>query len=62
MEYVEGEPLVSILDREVTLSPQRTLDVLAQAGEGLSAAHQAASCTATSSRATSWSAPTAWSS
>ncbi len=41
MEYVEGEPLVAVLDREVTLSPQRTLDVLAQAGEGLSAAHQA---------------------
>ncbi|GHE09672.1 serine/threonine-protein kinase [Klenkia taihuensis] len=41
MEYVEGEPLVSILDRELTLSPERTLDVLAQAGEGLSAAHRA---------------------
>ena len=41
MEYVEGEPLVAILDREITLSPQQTLDVLAQAGEGLSAAHKA---------------------
>jgi serine/threonine-protein kinase len=41
MEYVEGEPLVAILDREITLSPERTLDVLAQAGEGLSAAHGA---------------------
>ncbi len=41
MEFVEGEPLVSILDRELTLSPERTLDVLAQAGEGLSAAHRA---------------------
>ncbi|MCO7221096.1 serine/threonine-protein kinase, partial [Klenkia sp. PcliD-1-E] len=41
MEYVEGEPLVAILDRELTLSPERTLDVLAQAGEGLSAAHRA---------------------
>ncbi len=41
MEYVEGEPLVSVLDRELTLSPERTLDVLAQAGEGLSAAHRA---------------------
>ena len=41
MEFVEGEPLVSILDREITLSPDRTLDVLAQAGEGLSAAHRA---------------------
>ncbi|MEI4279876.1 serine/threonine-protein kinase [Klenkia terrae] len=41
MEYVEGEPLVAILDREITLSPERTLDVLAQAGEGLSAAHRA---------------------
>ncbi|MEI4271674.1 serine/threonine-protein kinase [Klenkia sp. LSe6-5] len=41
MEYVEGEPLVAILDRETTLSPERTLDVLAQAGDGLSAAHRA---------------------
>ncbi|QNG36887.1 serine/threonine protein kinase [Geodermatophilaceae bacterium NBWT11] len=41
MEFVEGEPLVSILDREHTLTPQRTLDVLAQAGDGLSAAHRA---------------------
>ena len=41
MEYVEGEPLVAILDREITLSPERTLDVLAQAGDGLSAAHRA---------------------
>ncbi len=41
MEFVEGEPLVSVLDREHALSPARTLDVLAQAGDGLSAAHRA---------------------
>jgi predicted Ser/Thr protein kinase len=39
MEYVEGTPLVTVLADEGRLSPQRTLDVVGQAAEGLSAAH-----------------------
>jgi serine/threonine-protein kinase len=41
MEYVEGEPLVTILAQEGRLSPERALDVLGQAADGLSAAHRA---------------------
>ncbi|MQA36413.1 serine/threonine-protein kinase, partial [Modestobacter roseus] len=41
MEYVEGKPLVTILAERGRLTPQQTLDVLGQAGEGLSAAHAA---------------------
>jgi eukaryotic-like serine/threonine-protein kinase len=41
MEYVEGRPLVTVLDEEGRLSPERTLDVVGQAADGLSAAHAA---------------------
>jgi serine/threonine-protein kinase len=41
MEYVEGKPLVTILAERGRLTPQQTLDVLGQAGDGLSAAHAA---------------------
>ncbi|WP_251839106.1 serine/threonine-protein kinase [Oceanitalea stevensii] len=41
MEYVPGEPLSELLERDRTLSPQRLLPVLAQCAEGLHAAHQA---------------------
>lgn len=39
MEYVAGEPLAAILAREGRLAPERTLDVLEQAGHALQAAH-----------------------
>lgn len=39
MELVEGDPLAGILARERHLSPERTLDVLEQAGHALQAAH-----------------------
>ena len=41
MEFVEGKPLVTILAERGRLTPQQTLDVLGQAGDGLSAAHAA---------------------
>src|SRR4051812_32711089 len=41
MEFVEGKPLVSILAERGRLTPEQTLDVLGQAGDGLSAAHAA---------------------
>ncbi|WP_369135441.1 protein kinase [Modestobacter sp. I12A-02662] len=41
MELVEGKPLVTILAEHGRLTPAQTLDVLAQAGDGLSAAHAA---------------------
>jgi serine/threonine protein kinase len=41
MEYVEGKPLVTILAERGRLTPAQTLDVLGQAGDGLSAAHAA---------------------
>ncbi len=41
MEYVPGEPLSEVLERERTLSPERLLLVLAQCADGLHAAHQA---------------------
>ncbi|MCW2677615.1 MAG: pknA [Modestobacter sp.] len=41
MEYVEGKPLVTVLAEQGRLSPERTLDVVGQAAEGLSAAHDA---------------------
>ena len=41
MEYVEGKPLVTILAERGRLTPEQTLDVLGQAGDGLSAAHAA---------------------
>ncbi|MEU2347702.1 protein kinase [Modestobacter sp. NPDC049651] len=41
MEYVEGKPLVSLLAEFGRLTSEQTLDVLAQAGDGLSAAHEA---------------------
>ena len=41
MEFVEGKPLVQILAERTRLTPEQTLDVLGQAGDGLSAAHAA---------------------
>ncbi len=41
MEHVPGEPLSTIVSREGTLSPERTLDVVGQAALGLQAAHDA---------------------
>jgi tRNA A-37 threonylcarbamoyl transferase component Bud32 len=40
MEYVEGEPLSALLDRQGRLHPARVLDLLAQAGDALEAAHR----------------------
>jgi eukaryotic-like serine/threonine-protein kinase len=40
MELVEGEPLAAMLARRRRLSPERTLDVLEQAGHALQAAHE----------------------
>ena len=39
MELVRGESLSALLYREITLSPDRTLDVLRQSAAGLAAAH-----------------------
>jgi hypothetical protein len=39
MEFVEGQPLVTVLADRGRLSTRQTLDVLRQAGDGLSAAH-----------------------
>ncbi|WP_285727947.1 protein kinase domain-containing protein [Psychromicrobium xiongbiense] len=39
MELVPGEPLSSIIERDRVLSPDRTLDIIAQTARGLSAAH-----------------------
>ncbi|WP_164703101.1 serine/threonine-protein kinase [Modestobacter sp. KNN46-3] len=41
MEFVEGKPLVTILAERGRLTAEQTLDVLGQAGDGLSAAHDA---------------------
>ena len=41
MEYVPGEPLSQVLEREHTLAPARLLPILAQCAEGLHAAHRA---------------------
>ncbi|WGW11752.1 serine/threonine-protein kinase [Saxibacter everestensis] len=41
MEYVPGEPLSAILDRDPQLSVDRTLDYVSQAALALHAAHQA---------------------
>jgi serine/threonine-protein kinase len=41
MEYVEGQPLVTVLAEHGRLSTHQTLEVLRQAGDGLSAAHAA---------------------
>ena len=40
MELVEGEPLAAMIARRRRLSPERTLDVLEQAGHALQAAHE----------------------
>ena len=40
MELVEGEPLSTLLRREGTLSPDRTLDVVAQTAAALQVAHE----------------------
>ncbi|MCZ2815415.1 serine/threonine-protein kinase [Modestobacter sp. VKM Ac-2984] len=41
MEFVEGKPLVTVLAERGRLTAEQTLDVLGQAGDGLSAAHAA---------------------
>jgi hypothetical protein len=41
MEYVEGKPLVTVLAEQGRLSSELTLDVVGQAADGLSAAHDA---------------------
>jgi tRNA A-37 threonylcarbamoyl transferase component Bud32 len=41
MEFVEGKPLVTILAERGRLTVEQTLDVLGQASDGLSAAHEA---------------------
>ena len=41
MELVPGEPLSAILARDGTLTPERTLDIVGQAANGLQAAHDA---------------------
>ena len=40
MEYVDGEPLSRILDREKSLPPHRALDIARQVADGLGAAHE----------------------
>ena len=40
MELVDGEPLAAMIARRRRLSPERTLDVLEQAGHALHAAHE----------------------
>ncbi len=40
MELVDGEPLAAMIARRRRLSPERTLDVLEQAGNALQAAHE----------------------
>jgi len=39
MEYVEGEPLTSVLQREGALSPRRAASILAQCCDALQTAH-----------------------
>ena len=39
MEYIDGEPLSTILDREESLIPVRAADVISQTADALSAAH-----------------------
>jgi serine/threonine-protein kinase len=41
MEYVEGEPLSTVLGRERRLPPDRVLDIVGQTGLALQAAHEA---------------------
>ena len=41
MEHVPGEPLSTLLSREGSLSPERTLDIVGQTAFGLQAAHDA---------------------
>ena len=57
MELVPGEPLSALMAREGALSPERTLDIVAQAARRCRPRTTPASSTATSSRATSWSTP-----
>ena len=59
MELVEGEPLSALLAREGPLDTGATLSLLRQTAFGLAGRTRRAWCTATSSRATSWSARTA---
>ncbi len=40
MEYVDGEPLTRVLQRERVLAPHRALDIARQVLEGLAAAHE----------------------
>ena len=40
MEYVEGEPLTRLLERDTALSPARAVDIARQVAEALVAAHE----------------------
>jgi serine/threonine-protein kinase len=40
MEYVEGEPLTRLLERETALAPARAVDIARQVAEALVAAHE----------------------
>jgi serine/threonine protein kinase len=54
MEYIEGVELRTLIGEGQSLGVEQALSIAAQVAEGLGYAHSAASCTATSSRRTSW--------
>ena len=56
MEFVDGEPLSAMLARDGRLPPVRVLDIVGQAALALPRRTAPGWCTATSSRATCWSA------
>ena len=53
MELVDGSSLAGLL-AVGSLAPARTMEVMAQAADGLAAAHAATWCTVISSRRTCW--------
>ena len=59
MELVPGAPLSAVIRERGPLDPDvRCGPIISQAALALGVAHEARSCTATSSRPTSWSATT----